>query len=320
MGAPRISILIPTFNRAEMLVAAVESALAQTYPNVEILVSDNASTDGTPQAMTRFQGNPRVVSSRNHANVGMVANWRKLLLEATGDYFLLLSDDDELLEPTYLENAAALIQTMPSLTMVYANGYILDTRTGARTELRLPFKGVLPGATVFASRDRVFPQDFTLCNVLFNRAMAIEMNAFSNPHNLCCDSELFLCLCLLGPVGVLEDFASLYRVHSGNLIDTVNRDYDLLTQNLEMYFRPFDLALRRQSLNPDERRAFEEVMWRAVRRTLLGVLDWHPARYGECLAQLKTVHPEAVRRATRNLNFWRKALRIRWRRWRTVHS
>ena len=72
MAAPRISILIPTFNRAGMLSAAVASALAQTWENLEVLVSDNASTDATPQTMAAFTTDPRLSYHRNPVNVGMV--------------------------------------------------------------------------------------------------------------------------------------------------------------------------------------------------------------------------------------------------------
>ena len=316
MAAPRISILIPTFNRAGMLSAAVASALAQTWENLEVLVSDNASTDATPQTMAAFTTDPRLSYHRNPVNVGLVANWRQLLDRASGDYFLLLSDDDELLVPTYLATAAALIQAHPDLALVYANGCILDTRTGERRELCLPFQGVQPGGRIFASRDRVRPQDFTLCNVLFNRSLALQVDAFANPHNLCCDSELFLCLCLLGRVAVVEDEVSLYRMHSGNLIDTVGWDYDLLTQTMEMYFRPHALALERGGLTSEERHAFEEVLWRALRKTLLEVAQKHPGRYGECLAWLRRDHPAVLRQARSSLKFWRKLLRLRWRQWR----
>lgn len=316
MAAPRLSILIPTFNRAGMLPAAVASALAQTWDNLEVLVSDNASTDETAQTMALFAGHPRLSYHRNPTNVGMVPNWRQLLDRATGDYFLLLSDDDELLVPTYLATAAGLIQANPDLALVYANGCILDTRTGERRELRLPFSGIQPGGRVFASRDRVRPQDFTLCNVLFKRDLALQVEAFRNPHNLCCDSELFLSLCLLGRVAVVEEEVSLYRMHSGNLIDTVGRDYDLLTQNLEMYFKPHALALARGCLSPEERFAFEEVQWRALRKTLLEVAKNHPGRYGECVAWLQREHPAVLRQARGSLKFWRKLLRLRWRQWR----
>ena len=67
------------------------------------------------------------------------------------------------------------------MALVYAGGWVVDERRGRRRELRLPFGEVTPGPVVFASRDRVKPLDFTLCNVLFRRALAVELDAFSDP-------------------------------------------------------------------------------------------------------------------------------------------
>lgn len=315
MSGPRISILIPTYNRAGMLVKAVESALAQTYPDLEILVSDNASEDETAKVMARFTGDPRLSYLRNQSNVGMVANWRQSMLRATGDFFLVLSDDDELIDSEYLRKAAALIQQNKDMVLLYANGYILDSQTGERRELRLPFTNVENGCTIFASRDRVLPQDFTLCNVLFQRSLALQLNAFSNPNNLCCDSELFLSSSLFGKVGVIHDFVSLYRVHPGNLIATVSGNFDLLTHSLDMYLNPYRLARQRQGLSRDELRAFEIVMQRAVLRVILEICEYHPKSFRHFLSYLNASNPPMARRILSSRKFWKGLSRILRRRW-----
>jgi len=107
-------------------------------------------------------------------------------------------------------------------------------------------------------------------------------------------------------------------MHSGNLIDTVGRDYDLLTQNMEMYLKPHALALQRGCLRPEERHAFEEVLLQALRRTLLEVANQYPGRYGECVAWLQRDHPALLRQARANLKFQRRLLRLRWRQWRGI--
>ncbi|MFN3265802.1 MAG: glycosyltransferase family 2 protein [Deinococcales bacterium] len=98
---PLVTIGIPTFERVEMLKQALNSALQQTYENLEIIVSDNASSDATFAFMQQIN-NPRVRYIRQESNLGMVGNWNACLAAARGDYFLLLSDDD-LLEPRAIE-------------------------------------------------------------------------------------------------------------------------------------------------------------------------------------------------------------------------
>lgn len=92
----RVTVAIPTFNRLDLLKRSIDSVLIQRYPSLEIIVSDNASTDGTISYLQSLC-DPRLKIIFNPKNVGMVANWDRCLMEATGTYFLLLSDDDALL-------------------------------------------------------------------------------------------------------------------------------------------------------------------------------------------------------------------------------
>jgi glycosyltransferase involved in cell wall biosynthesis len=312
---PRISILLPTYNRAALLREALASALAQTWPDVEVVVSDNASTDDTAQVVAGFQGDPRLRYHRNETNVGMVANWRGALEHlATGDFFLILSDDDCLLDPRYLEKAAALIQANPGIVLVYAEGRILDTLTGEVQELRLPFGPVEPGTRIFAMRDRVAPQDFTLCNVLFHRARALALDPFSDPLDLSCDSELFLNLCLEGQVGIVKGPVSLYRLHGGNLIRTVYGDPGILAHSVRLFLNPYRRALERGVLSPEERRDFEETCRTALARILLAMARHHPDHFEAFRASLLEQAPLLARQALDFPKVRRKLRHLRLRR------
>lgn len=91
----RVTIGIPTRNRCELAIRAVRSVLAQTYTNVEIVVSDNASTDDTVKSIEEI-GDSRVVLVKQTENIGMAGNFNACLNSATGELFLMLSDDDVL--------------------------------------------------------------------------------------------------------------------------------------------------------------------------------------------------------------------------------
>ena len=92
---PLVSIGIPTYNRAHSLSRALESALAQDYGNLEIVISDNASTDDTQAICEQFaQQNARVRYVRQPVNRGAVANFNAALQQARGEFFMWLSDDD----------------------------------------------------------------------------------------------------------------------------------------------------------------------------------------------------------------------------------
>lgn len=121
---PLVTIAIPTFNRLNYLKQALQSALAQTYQNIEILVSDNASTDGTQMFMRQIQ-DTRVRYIRHSENLGMFENWNFLLTRASGQYFLLLSDDDLLFENAIMI-LISLIKDNTSLSFSYGRFNFID--------------------------------------------------------------------------------------------------------------------------------------------------------------------------------------------------
>lgn len=107
---PLVSILIPVFNRSDLLQESVTSACRQVFQDFEIVIIDNASTDNTwaiCQALASQDSRIRVF--RNEVNIGPVRNWERCIGEARGKLGKLLFSDD-LIDPTYLE------QTVPELS------------------------------------------------------------------------------------------------------------------------------------------------------------------------------------------------------------
>src|ERR1700694_5529314 len=97
---PLISVLIPNYNYVKYVATAVESALAQTYPNLEVVVSDHCSTDGAWELLNeRYGTDPRVRLHRNERNIGMARNFDRLMELARGRYVMCLSSDDFLFPP-----------------------------------------------------------------------------------------------------------------------------------------------------------------------------------------------------------------------------
>jgi glycosyltransferase involved in cell wall biosynthesis len=108
---PKVSIMIPTYNRAHFLAEAIESALMQDYPNLEVIVSDNASTDNTRECVQRYLTDPRFRYYRNDENLGSSANYERLLYEyAAGVYGQYLTDDDVLLDREHVSKAMRIVR------------------------------------------------------------------------------------------------------------------------------------------------------------------------------------------------------------------
>ena len=100
--SPLVTIGIPTYNRAKAyLKDAIKSAVDQTYPNIEILISDNGSTDNT-QLLVKSFDDPRIRYIKQENNIGANNNFNYCVMNAKGDYFLLLHDDD-LIDKDFVE-------------------------------------------------------------------------------------------------------------------------------------------------------------------------------------------------------------------------
>src|ERR1035441_7330528 len=97
MALPRISVLIPTYNYARYLPEAIESVLEQDLRDLEVLISDDGSTDGSAEVIACYAAKDSRIRFQIHpANLGMVQNWNWCLSAARGEYIKFLFGDDKL--------------------------------------------------------------------------------------------------------------------------------------------------------------------------------------------------------------------------------
>jgi glycosyltransferase involved in cell wall biosynthesis len=121
---PLVSVIIPTRNRAHYLGTAVSSALQQTYSNLEIIVSDNASSDDTCAMMARIDDS-RVRYQRHEHNIGSLLNFLSAVRESHGMYVAILHDDD-MWEPTFVEKLVTHLEADTDLVVAFSDQSIMD--------------------------------------------------------------------------------------------------------------------------------------------------------------------------------------------------
>jgi glycosyltransferase involved in cell wall biosynthesis len=105
--APKVSVCIPTYAGAGHLAATIDSVLAQTFPDFELLIIDDRSIDSTVEIVKRYQ-DPRIRLLVNESKLGAEGNWNRCREEARGDYFKLLPQDDLIAPDCLARQAAAL--------------------------------------------------------------------------------------------------------------------------------------------------------------------------------------------------------------------
>jgi glycosyltransferase involved in cell wall biosynthesis len=123
-GDARVTVLIPTYNRAEWLGGAIASAIAQTWSDFRIVVSDNASTDATADVVAGFD-DPRVEYVRRDANLDLNTHYN-LCYERCATEFVCTVPDDDRIEPDFLARTVAALDANPGAGLVHGQVHIVD--------------------------------------------------------------------------------------------------------------------------------------------------------------------------------------------------
>lgn len=111
MNFPLVSVILPTFNRADSLSKAIESTLSQTYQNFELIIIDDCSIDQTSSLLKAYeQKDARIIIIRNEKNLGLVKSLNKGIQHARGAYIARLDDDDFWCDTQKLEKQVVFLE------------------------------------------------------------------------------------------------------------------------------------------------------------------------------------------------------------------
>ncbi len=133
--APQVTVIVPTFNRSGLLKLTIESVLAQTYTDFELLVMDDASTDDT-ESVCRSLKDPRMNYVRQPKNLGVGGNWADGVKRAKGKYVCLLMDDDRY-GPRFLEHRVPVLEANPACSMSFSPFTQVNFESGQETLSRI---------------------------------------------------------------------------------------------------------------------------------------------------------------------------------------
>ena len=249
--SPLVSIVIPTFDRPTYLKEAVRSALAQTYPNIEVLIGNN----GTDNVMRGWEPSlaedPRLSYRRNPHNLGMPGNFNALADAARGEFLVAIGDDDRLL-PDFVSRLAA--EMTPEISLVFCNHYLIDSH-GARLKSesseqthryrrdKLP-SGLLPNAQIAA-----WQQSVAISATLMRTADMRRLRFHEDLNTP--DAEYFIRLAQEGAKFIfVPDYLAEYRVHVGTSTSSGLRSERLVEYLLEIDVSPEVEPYKRTLLGP----------------------------------------------------------------------
>jgi glycosyltransferase involved in cell wall biosynthesis len=266
-AVPVVTIGLPVYNGAKYIEQALDSILAQTYTDFELLISDNASTDATEAICRRYaETDSRIIYSRNPKNLGAAANYNRVIHLARGRYFRHAAHDD-VLAPTNIERCVEVLDRFPDVVLAYPRMVMIDAAgepTGTR-EHSLELEESRPSAR-FATYSHLC-DDGSMCDPvfgLFRTAPLRETNLLG--AYIAADMILLAEMALRGRIVEVPEYLFFERYHAeGSVLSNPTLDdraawFDLESRgkliNQAPYYRwlwELSRAIMRASMSPVER-------------------------------------------------------------------
>lgn len=221
-GVPTFSVCVPVYNGAAFLAETLESVLAQTFKDFELVVLDNASTDDSFGIASRMAArDPRVKVFRNEAVLPMGGNWEKCLSHARGACVGLLSADDMYL-PEFLEAGRRALTEEGHV--IFTANHVLQFPTHRRRRRMWAREGERRNDLAEILLRNPFSINFTL----FKREVLDDTRRRDGRvlrDELTCDYDLWIRLSERFPIYYTQRVLGVYRVHGNNLSSNRRRMY-----------------------------------------------------------------------------------------------
>lgn len=291
---PRVSVIIPTYNRSRLLQLAVESAFAQTYREVEVIVVDDGSTDDTAEAMARYDG--RFIYLRQ-ANQGVAAARNAGIQAASGDYLTCL-DDDDLILPDKIERQVQLLASQPEIGLVHCRFYRAD-----ESGEYLDKVGLLPEGEVLG---RLVRSNFVWASApLIPRHCFDQVGLFDEETpSITADWDMWLRIARAGyRFACVQEPLGVYRIHKDNMMSDVSRLEHGILAILERVFSdphlpPEVTALKEQAYGRNRSwlscRYYAAAQWEDAQRNLSEALALRPELLADPHALTKLFAKDAM--------------------------
>jgi glycosyltransferase involved in cell wall biosynthesis len=213
MTEPKVSVVIPTYNRSAYLRQAIDSVLTQSYGAFEIVISDNCSSDDT-ESIVRGLGEPRIRYFRNTQNIGMVPNWNAGIRRARGKYIAILEDDNRW-HPRYLERAVQTLDAHPQVAFVHTAVFLTD-QDGRSSLLKKRWDEDRLCDGLSELRELMHGNRIFLSTVTSRRDCLHSVGLFDEAIPYAADWEMWLRLYLRYPAAYLAEPLASYRIHEGS--------------------------------------------------------------------------------------------------------
>jgi glycosyltransferase involved in cell wall biosynthesis len=259
-----ISVAIATYNRRAMVRQAIEAALAQSRPPEEIVVSDDASTDGTAATLDEIASrDSRVRVLRQRTNSGGVGNWNAAMRASTGEYLAWCSDDDRFTRQ-HLADSVGYLERHPEIAMVHSSFFDSFEGAGERAlnarRLRSAWPIVIGSGHLLRYMMRYYNWPFHPSTIVMRREVWKQTGEF-DPQYALADTDWFVRAAAVTRIALLPRHGAINRRHRGNWSNRVG--------SAAMQREIFEIVDRALGSRPPLLRAISRAVWRVNVRARL---------------------------------------------------
>lgn len=222
---PLVRVCVPTYNASATVLETMRSLLAQTYPNISLCVSDNASTDNTVALLENLQ-DARVEVARLPENIGAEGNFTHCIQLAAGKYTAIFHADD-VYEPEMLSKQVAYLEAHPEVGAVFTQATMIDEQGQALGRLGAPptgESGVVHFDFLRLLQTMLLHHNFLVCPSVLVRTEIYRQHivhwgnaAFRSSS----DVDMWLRLAQYGPIAVLDEALMRYRISPAQFSERV---------------------------------------------------------------------------------------------------
>lgn len=212
--APRVSIIMPAFNREKFIAESIDSALAQTYTDFELIIIDDGSKDQTVSVAKKYLDDPRVSIIENPKNMGIATTRTRAINIARGEYLAMLDSDDVWLDHDKLKKQVAFLDSHPDHAIIGSGIAYIDTTGKQLNTLVFPTDDLEIRKTIL--RRNQFAQSTLLCRT----EMLMKTGLYSTRFMISDDYDLWLRVGKRWKFANSADISTGYRIHGGNITQT----------------------------------------------------------------------------------------------------
>ena len=261
---PKVTVIVPNYNHARFLPRRLDSILAQTYQDFEVLYLDDASTDSSADVFAPYASNPRIRALCNAENSGSpFKQWNKGAQNARGEY-LWIAEADDAADPRLLETLVAHLDAHPQVGIAYCQSRMIDTDGEAGDTMRWWTDNLDVNRWrqdfVAAGPDecrRFLSLKCTLPNAsaaLLRRSVLEQVGGADETMRLAGDWMTYIKMLLVSDLAYVAEPLNFFRTHNGSVRHTLRAD----VRPVEESYQVLRCLLQHTSLDADTQdRAFE---------------------------------------------------------------